>query len=171
MVLVVNHTYNESLVGQLNAPWHGFPAVIALSSVVVVVALASASFVRVRHSFLSPLAREGAPYRKLLRVALLLVSIIDICDFQSSNSSHALQLDYCHSCTLLLTFVSRITMKLYAAGLNAWNQLRFDNEVLPTQPNDLYEFEVVLKGAKIKPPSSGLTYTQGSHHLLSVSLA
>lgn len=62
-------------------------------------------------------------------------------------------------------------MKLYAAGLNAWNQLRFDNEVLPSQPEDLYEFEVILEGERIKPPASGLTYTKGSHYFLRTSPA
>lgn len=51
-------------------------------------------------------------------------------------------------------------MKLYATGLNAWSQLRF-NAGNAASPEDIYEFEAILEGEHIKRPTCGLAYTKG----------
>jgi hypothetical protein len=70
---------------------------------------------------------------------------------------------------ILAVICVSVTMKLYASGMNAWSQLSFDNEAMPSQLEDLYEFKVILEGEQIKPPASGLTYTKGSLYFLVTS--
>lgn len=55
-------------------------------------------------------------------------------------------------------------MELYAAGLNAWNQLRFhstESDVCDSEPEDISTFTCVLEDAHIERPQSWLSFTIG----------
>ena len=55
-------------------------------------------------------------------------------------------------------------MELYAAGFNAWNQLRFDstaNDEDDSEPEDTSSFTCVLEDAHIERPRSWLSFTIG----------
>lgn len=59
------------------------------------------------------------------------------------------------------------TMKLYAAGFNAWNQLLLQpnshnsENLEDSEPEDLYSLQLVLEGYHIDSPMSRLSYTLG----------
>jgi len=54
-------------------------------------------------------------------------------------------------------------MELYAAGLNAWNQLRFGDEADP-EPDDLHTFTCVLADEEICDVRSYLSWTTGQSY-------
>ncbi|KAH8778735.1 regulator of chromosome condensation 1/beta-lactamase-inhibitor protein II [Diaporthe sp. PMI_573] len=50
-------------------------------------------------------------------------------------------------------------MELYAAGFNAWGQLRFKTSENHAEPHDLHEFTCVLTGDAIERPRPSLSHT------------
>ncbi|GAB0142124.1 hypothetical protein EsHS_00002688 [Epichloe bromicola] len=54
-------------------------------------------------------------------------------------------------------------MDLFAAGFNAWNQLRFGDELIDSDPEDVSTFSKVLTDHVLEPPRAGLYYTLGYH--------
>lgn len=67
-------------------------------------------------------------------------------------------------------------MELYAAGLNAWNQLSFDNGIGKSEssteshlePDDVTSFTWILSAKTIECPVSDLSYTLGTQTLFSL---
>lgn len=55
-------------------------------------------------------------------------------------------------------------MELYAAGLNAWNQLRFGCDEADTEPDDLHTFTCVLADDDIRDVRPYLSWTTGQSY-------
>lgn len=56
------------------------------------------------------------------------------------------------------------SMELYAAGLNAWNQLRFGCDEADTEPDDLHTFTCVLADDDIRDVRRYLSWTTGQSY-------
>lgn len=54
-------------------------------------------------------------------------------------------------------------MDLFAAGFNAWNQLRFGDELIESDPEDVSTFSKVLTDHVVERPRAGLHYTLGTN--------
>jgi hypothetical protein len=52
-------------------------------------------------------------------------------------------------------------MELWAAGFNAWNQLRFDGSALSDEPDDILTFQCVLEAEDVKILCATLCGTLG----------